>query len=524
MQQLQGGAGADRVGDGPDGGGVVEVAAGGGLGEQQVVADERGDDVGVRGVEAEAGGDRAGDALARLGVVAGAALADVVQQGREEQEVGPADAAGQRGGAHRRLDEVAVDGPGVHGVALRAAAHVVPLGQQPGDDALGLEGLPDLHHGLARPEQGDELLTGLGGPGHRQRAGGGHAAHGVPGQRQARLGGGGRGAQGQDGVVLGAGGAGEDDLAVLLDHALRQRDPLGLDEAAAAAAPAEDAAQPGSGGAGTQHAAHLAPGDVGGVGDGAGGLVDLAEQRVGVGEAAGGGDLVLFLEGEPVGGAAGGQVEGVAGVEQEGAGRLEALAGGVGEPGGGDGPQGGGVAEAAAGLLEVGFQQEAQLALPPGAFLAQFAQLGQAVRGLGAPVLVGGGAQGGGEVGVAGEVAGVEEAEVDLEVAAGGLAGLGGGAYGVVEGEALVPDGVPEAVGDGGDLGRAGGAVVQEQDVEVAAGGELAAPVAADGDERDAPGGAQETAEPAVGDAGQAGAPGRAGQGLLLEEPRRAAA
>jgi len=82
-------------------------------------------------------------------------------------------------------------------------------------------------------------------------------------------------------------------------------------------------------------------------------------------------------------------------------------------------------------------------------------------------------------------VAGVEEAELDLEVFARGLAGFGGGADGVVEVEAEVPDGVPEAVGDGGD-GFGVAAVVEQEEVEVAAGGEFAASVAADGDQGEA--------------------------------------
>lgn len=64
---------------------------------------------------------------------------------------------------------------------------------------------------------------------------------------------------------------------------------------------------------------------------------------------------------------------------------------------------------------------------------------------------------------------GVEEAELGLEVVGGGLAGLDGCADRVVEIEAQVPYGVPEAVGEGGD-GRGVGAVVQEEQVEIAAG------------------------------------------------------
>lgn len=286
----------------------------------------------------------------------------------------------------------------------------------------------------------------------------------MQGERQPGLGGRGGGAQRQDGVAFGAGGAGEADLAVLLDDALGER--AAVDGGLAG----EHGPQPGPYRAGAQDAAHLAPGDVGGVGESAGRLVDLAQEGVGVEEAEGGGDLVLFLEGEAVGGAPGGEVEGVADVEEAAAGVVEALAGRVGEPGGGDGAQRGGVAEAAAGLLEVGFQEVLEFARAFGAFLAEFAQVREALGGLVAPVGEDRGAQGGGGAEVAGEVAGVEEAELRLEVVGGGPAGLAQGADGVVEVEAEVPDRVPDAVGEPGDVGGRGAAVVQQQEVEVAAG------------------------------------------------------
>ena len=273
--------------------------------------------------------DVAGDHLAGLAVVAGPALADVVQQGGGQQQVGPVHPAGEPGGLHGGLHQVAVDGEAVHGVALRPAAHPLPVGHQPGDQPLGLQGLPHRDGGLAGAEQGDELFAGLGRPGHGQRPGrGGEPPYGVQRQRQAGLGGGRGGAQRQHRVAVGFRGEREHGLALLLHDAVGQRDALGVE---AAAGPrhgrgrAGPAARPGL--AGAQHPADLAPGDVAGVGDAAGGLVDLAQQGVGVEQAEGGGDLVLFLEGEPVGGAAGDQVQGVAGVEQPGAGLLQALRG-----------------------------------------------------------------------------------------------------------------------------------------------------------------------------------------------------
>ncbi len=523
MQQLQGGGAAHGRRDGLDGGGVVEVAPGGGLDEQQVVAYESGDDAHVLLVEADPGGHVAGDDLAGHGVVAGPPLADVVQEGGDQEQVGAVDAAGEGGGADGGLHEVPVDGPGVDGVALGAAVDTFPVGQQPGDDPLRLQGLPDGDGGLARAEQGDQFLAGLGGPGHRQRPGGGRqVAYEVAGERESGLGGGRGGAQGEDGVAFGAGGAGEDHFPVRVHHAVGERGALGGGPGAEAAG--EQGAQLRAGGAGAQDPLDLAPGDVGGVRDRARGFVDLAQQGVGVEQAERSGDLVLFLEGEAVGGASGGEVEGVADVEEGAARPVEPFAGGVGDPGGGDGAQGGGVAEAAAGLLEVGFQEERELARPFRAFPAERDEGGEPSGGLVAPVGEDRGAQGGDEAEVAGDRAGVEQAELDLEVLAGGLPGLGGGAYGVVEGDAQVPDRVPDGVREGGEGGRVRLAVVQQEQVEVAARGEFAAPVAADGDEGGAAhpgtggGGREEAGEPVVGEAGEGRTARRPGPRLLLEE------
>jgi hypothetical protein len=309
---------------------------------------------------------------------------------------------------------------------------------------------------------------------------------------------------------------GQHHLAVLFHHALGERGAFRRGPAAT-----EQGAQPGPCGAGAQDASDLAPGDVSGVGDDTGGLVHLAQQYVGVEQAEPGGDLVLFLQVEAVGGAPGGEVEGVADVEEGTAGGVESLAGGVGQPGGGDGAQRGGVAEAAVGLLEVGFEEEAQLTGACGAVGAQLAEFREAPGGLVAPVGEDGGAQAGGEGEVAGQVTGVEQAQLDLEVLGGGPAGLGVRADRVVEGEAEVPDRVPEAVRDGGDGGRVG-AVVQEQQVEVAARGQLAASVAADGDQGHSAGagggGGEQAGQPAVGETGERLTAGRPGPGLLLEE------
>src|SRR6478735_7266817 len=209
--------------------------------------------------------------------------------------------------------------------AVRPAVHPLPVRQQAGDDALRLQRLPDGDGGPAGAEEGDEFLAGPGGPRDGERlCRGAQVAYEVAGERQPRLRRRGGGPEGEHGVAFGAGGAREDDLAVGLDHAFGERGALRCGLGAA-----EDRPQPRPCGAGAQDAVDLAPGDVGGVGDGAGGLVDLAQQGVGVEQAEGPGDLVLLLQGEAVGGPAGGQVERVARVEQGTAGFREAFARGV---------------------------------------------------------------------------------------------------------------------------------------------------------------------------------------------------
>ena len=66
-----------------------------------------------------------------LGVVARVALAEVVQQRAEHEQVGPRDPVGQLGGVGRRLPQVPVDGVAVVGVALRPATGRAPTRAAP---------------------------------------------------------------------------------------------------------------------------------------------------------------------------------------------------------------------------------------------------------------------------------------------------------------------------------------------------------------------------------------------------------
>ena len=151
-----------------DRGRVVEVAAGGDVGQQEVVAHHGHEQGDVAGREAHPRRDLLDDHLAGDGVVvapdADEALADVVQQRADEEQVGPVDLAGVGGGAGRRLAQVPVDGEPVVGVALRPAADRRPLGQQADEQALLVEGLEHRDGGPPGAEQGHEVGAGLGRP------------------------------------------------------------------------------------------------------------------------------------------------------------------------------------------------------------------------------------------------------------------------------------------------------------------------------------------------------------------------
>ena len=144
VQQFQGAARADGLGDRAHGRRVVQVAPGRGVDEQQVVAYEGGEDGHVVGGRSRSGRPRRGRWPRRPREWSpGQPLPMSCSRAATSSRSGRPTRRVSDGGPHGGLHQVPVDGPAVHGVALRAAADPLPVGQQPGDQALRLQGLPD---------------------------------------------------------------------------------------------------------------------------------------------------------------------------------------------------------------------------------------------------------------------------------------------------------------------------------------------------------------------------------------------
>ena len=125
-------------------------------------------------------------------------------------------------------------------------------------------------------------------------------------------------------------------------------------------------------------AVHLPPGVIDGVADGPAGLGKRAQHRVGVEQAERARHLVLLLQHQPVGAAAAHLVQGVPDVHDQFVGRAYPGARRGRHPGGGDRLDGVHVPQAAPRFLQVGFEQEGELAEPLRALRPHRRELGQA--------------------------------------------------------------------------------------------------------------------------------------------------
>ena len=94
----------------------------------------------------------------------GVALAEIVEQRGEHEEVGAAHPVGERGGVGRGLPEVPIDGEAVVGVALRPAAHRRPLGQEAHEEAALVERLEHVDRAVPLAQQRHQLVEGAVGP------------------------------------------------------------------------------------------------------------------------------------------------------------------------------------------------------------------------------------------------------------------------------------------------------------------------------------------------------------------------
>ncbi len=285
VQQLEQAPAADCGGDLRHRDRVVQIPPGRRLRQEKMKPNGCGHEHRVGRAEPDARGHVAGYHLAADAVVARPALAHIVQEGGQQQQVGTRHLAGQRGGPGGGLHQVPVHGVGVQRVALRPVPHPLPVGQQAGHQAFLVQRLPDADRRLAGAEQRDQGVPRLGRPRHRKRRAAGQPAQGARRERQPGLRGGGRGPQHQHRIVLRLGRSGQHDLAVLFDHAVGERLPLGLPLAARAGG------QP----------VGLAERVIRGVGHGPGRAGQRAQQRVPVQQAGHFRDLVLLLEHQAVG-------------------------------------------------------------------------------------------------------------------------------------------------------------------------------------------------------------------------------
>ena len=388
--------------------------------------------------------------LPHLAVVARPALADVVQQRGDQQQVGPVDVAGQLGRGGRRLDQVAVDGEPVPrdgaaaasargptrgsagtaappGPAARAAAR--RRGRWPaagGTTSAPRPARAPAAAGCAPRAPSACTATAAGPPAPRRprraAAGRGRRPAARPARAPPRRPGGPRPRRAARGA------------------------PGGTGRADGAPAPASTRRQVSSATKASRRPARLTS----------------RSRASSSGRPERVGHRALLLTDQDVGGPAGAPAQLVADVEQERVGGLELGRRLVAELGRGDGAQHLALAQAAVRLLDVGFEQERELAQLAGPLAAQVAQLREQPGRRLPPAGEGRRPEPGGELGVTRDEPGVEQAEPGLDVGRAHRDGLGHRAHRVVEPDAGVPDRVPERVGDrrrsrGGPRGPARG-------------------------------------------------------------------
>ena len=329
---------------------VAQVPAGGDVGQQQVVAHERGQHVDVGPGQAEAVPDALDQVDTDDRVVPRVPLAEVVEERAEHEEVGPRDPVGELGRVGRRLPQVPVDGVAVVGVALGPGPDGRPLGQQARDQVPLVQRLEHGDGVVALQEQGDQVVAGPGRPriGPRRHLGR-QPLEGAPVDVEPLAGRGRGDAQEQGRVTRGVGVVVQADLA----------EP-GADTGGDGLLPSVPLAEL------ALRDAHPVPRLVADPRDRAGRGADRGHQQVGVGEPEPGRHPVLVLQRQHITRAAGQAVQLDAGGQQHLVGLAQRLLVALGQQvvGGQRRPrQGVDVAEPSPPLLQVGLEQEGHLAV-----------------------------------------------------------------------------------------------------------------------------------------------------------------
>ena len=291
---------ADGIGHRVDGRVVRQVAARGDLGQQQVMADELGDDRGVGRREPEARPDRRHEPDTRIGVISRVALTEVVEQCAEHEQIGAAHAFGDLGGVRRRLPQMPVDGEPVVGVALGLGPNGRPLGQQAAEQIALVERFERGYRPVPFEQQRDEIVACAGRPRRRPNGRlGGEPIERRPIDHRLMAGGRGGDVDEQRRVVRRVGRVAQMDLAVVHGDARRHRH-------IATKCPTRAAGQ---------RTTDAEPALVRDPGDRAGRPGDLGHQRVGIDDRTTFGHGVLVLQGEHVASPAGDTVQFDAGGE-----------------------------------------------------------------------------------------------------------------------------------------------------------------------------------------------------------------
>src|SRR5450432_244936 len=121
-----------------------------------MVANQRDKHATVTLIQTHPGGDLGHQGGAGDRVVAVTALADVVKQSPEEQEVWSGYPTSQGSGLDRRLDQVAVNGVAMQRIVLPPITHGLPLRNQPRHQAGLVERFEYDERRPARAKQRDE--------------------------------------------------------------------------------------------------------------------------------------------------------------------------------------------------------------------------------------------------------------------------------------------------------------------------------------------------------------------------------